>query len=117
MRRVLCVIAGGIAALSIEAFGIARTQTGPPSLIARFRTKAVRTPVSYRARRRLDAENRRFHMSAWVAVATQFDAGSMTYLVTARGGSALIQNRVLLPALETERGLLRGAATPSTSRT
>lgn len=72
----------------------------------------MRTPISYRARRRLQAENQRFKKSAWLEVITEFAAGRMTYTVTGRGGSELVQNRVLFPALEAERDLLREGRDP-----
>jgi len=89
-------------------------QPPPPtaSLIPRFQAKSVRTPISYRARRRLQAENQRFKKSAWLEVITEFAAGRMTYTVTGRGGSELVQNRVLFPALEAERDLLREGRDP-----
>ncbi len=82
------------------------------SLVSRFHNKLVRTPISYRAKRRLEADNRRFKRSGWLDVLTEFDAGRLTYTVTARGGSELIQNKVLIPALETERELLREGRDP-----
>jgi hypothetical protein len=95
---------------------IARDGTQPPRstapLIPRFQAKSVRTPISYRARRRLQAENQRFKKSAWLEVITEFADGKMKYTVTGRGGSELVQNRVLLPALEAERDLLREGRDP-----
>ena len=82
-----------------------RTPAGP--LVARFLQSKERPPTSYRARRRLQAENLRFKKSAWIEVITEFAGGQMNYTVTGRGGSELVQNRVLLPALDAERELLR----------
>lgn len=82
------------------------------SLVARFHARIVRTPTSYRARRRLQAENLRFRKSGWLEVVTEFAGGRMKYTVTGRGGSALVQNRVLVPALEAEQQLLREGRDP-----
>lgn len=89
----------------------ARAPWAADSLIARL-AKPVRTPQSYTARRKLAAENMRFKKAGWLEVLTEFEAGRMRYTVTDRGGSELIQNKVLLPALEAERELLREGREP-----
>lgn len=96
----------------LSALAPARAQPAATSLIARVQAKPVRTPQSYRARRKLEAENLRFHKSGWLHVLTEFAAGEMRYTVLGHGGSELIQNKVLIPALETERELLRGGRAP-----
>jgi hypothetical protein len=83
-----------------------------PSLVARLQAKVVRTPVSYRAKRRLEAANDRFSVAGWLEVVTDFDNGRMQYTVTGRGGSGLIQKRVLIAALDAERDLLREGRNP-----
>jgi hypothetical protein len=85
----------------------ARAQWPAESFVARFQAKPDQTPQSYRARRKLTAENLRYKKAGWLEVLTEFEAGRMRYTVTARGGSELIHKKVLLPALEAERELLR----------
>ena len=105
-RRVLILLA----LLGAHAPTVA--QPGADSLIARFQMKPVRTPTSYTAWRKLEAENLRFKKAGWIRVHTRFDAGRLLYTITERGGSELIQNRVLIPALEAERDLLREGRDP-----
>ena len=47
-------------ALTCAAAHVEQQPITEPSLIAKFQAKVVRTPTSYRARRRLQAENLRF---------------------------------------------------------
>lgn len=96
----------------LGAYAPTVAQPRAESLIARFQMKPVRTPRSYTAWRKLEAENLRFKKAGWIRVHTQFEAGRLQYTVTERGGSELIQNRVLVPALEAERELLREGRDP-----
>jgi hypothetical protein len=82
------------------------------SLVTRFHAKQLRMPSSYRALRHLEAENRAHNKAGWLDVMTEFASGTMTYTVTARGGSELIQNRVLLAALKAERDMLKTGRAP-----
>lgn len=84
----------------------AKTATGvDASIVARYLSRTVRTPASYRARRHLEAANPRFHLSAWLDAMTELRDGQFTYTEIAHGGSDLIYRRVLVAALEAERDL------------
>jgi hypothetical protein len=99
-RPVLCLVA-----LMTGAPWTAAAPEPEASLVTRFLNKAVSTPTSYRASRRLEARNPRFRISGWIEAVTELNDGRFSYSVTARGGSGFIQNRVLIPALEAEREL------------
>ncbi len=105
MHRVRSTASLIVIATAIVCAGAAQ----PPdeSIVARFQSKAVRTSVSYRAKRRLEAANPRFKLSAWLEAMTESHAGRFRYTVTRRGGSELILDRVLVAALEAERELRR----------
>jgi hypothetical protein len=104
MFRVAVVLLG-LVALAGSSSAVAQVDPAPESLMARFSAKPVRMPSSYVARRHLAAENTRFGKSGWIDVITEFQGGRLTYKVTGRGGSELVQNRVLLAALDGEREL------------
>jgi hypothetical protein len=68
----------------------------------------ISPPVtSYRARRRLEAENRRFGKRAWMEARTTVDATGFSFEVIAEGGSEYVRRKVLRPALEAERDAIR----------
>jgi hypothetical protein len=92
-------------ALAGGSVTLAQVDPASESPVARFTAKPVRMPASYRARRHLVAENARFGATGWIDVVTEFQDGRLTYKVTGRGGSELVQNRVLIAALEGERDL------------
>jgi hypothetical protein len=95
-----------VAVLAVELLAAAAQAPAGP-LLARFHSKTPRTPASYRGHRRLEASNLRFKLTGWLEASTTFDAGQMQYTITNRGGSELIQKRVLIAALEAERELVR----------
>jgi len=82
----------------------AGAQTDPAgALVDQFLTRVGVPLESYRALRRMIARNARFGKEAWVDVVTSFDPTTgFEYSVMASGGSAIVLNRVLLPALKNE---------------
>jgi hypothetical protein len=110
MSRIVVVVSALVLAGAALAAG--QVEASSESLVTRFSAKPLRMPVSYKARRHLKAENSRFNTSGWLDVVTELDAGRLTYTVVDRGGSELVQNTVLIPALEGERELFaEGTAT------
>lgn len=74
------------------------------SAIERFLVEIEKPPVSYHARRRLDASSDKLQESAWLEAITEFDpAAGLRYQVVAEGGSERIRRRVLKSVLEAER--------------
>jgi hypothetical protein len=72
--------------------------------IDRFIARSVPTLTSYRGTRRLMASTRGGKMQGFLLARTHFDAtDGFRYEVIESGGSQMIQKRVLVAALETER--------------
>jgi hypothetical protein len=107
----MAVVLVGVLLLAGASLESARTASSE-SLVTRFHAKPIRMPSSYRAQRHLEAENRAHNKAGWIDVVTEFASGTMTYTVTGRGGSELVQNRVLLAALNAERDMLKAGRTP-----
>lgn len=63
--------------------------------------------VSYRARRHLEAANRRFKKQAWLDCVTSLDEHGFSYEVTSSGGSPYVLRKVLVAALDAERDLIQ----------
>jgi hypothetical protein len=73
------------------------------ALVDRFLTRVDVPLESYRSSRRMTARNPRYRKEAWVEVEASLDAThGFTYSVVASGGSGMVLNRVLLPALKNE---------------
>jgi hypothetical protein len=104
-RIVLISLTSGLV-LAGAALASAREDAPRDSLVTRFISTPLRMPASYTARRRLQAENSRFNSTGWLDVVTELTGSRLTYRIAGRGGSELVQNRVLIPALEGERELL-----------
>jgi hypothetical protein len=87
----------------------AGAQTDPAgALVDQFLTRTDVSLESYRASRRMFARNPRFGKEAWVDVDTSLDrTAGFEYSVVASGGSTLVLNRVLLPALSNEAEMWR----------
>ncbi|MDQ3348809.1 MAG: hypothetical protein M3545_12675 [Acidobacteriota bacterium] len=70
-------------------------------------TAAVRADaplVSYRAVRKLNAENPRYKLTGWMEARTEFDQTTgLRFEITGEGGSGQIRNKVLRKVLEGER--------------
>jgi hypothetical protein len=83
---------------------------GPPDpLVARFLERQASQLTEYRAVRRLEAANARFGKSGWLEATTWLDPSrGFGFTITGEGGSGLIRNRVLRPALEAEAGAVTG---------
>lgn len=94
-----------LAALAVS--GVAQqpadTRQPDPNIVQRFVTRPDPPLTRYRAARRLEARNDRFHVTGWLEACTELspDAG-FQYRVLAEGGNTLIRKRVLRKALETE---------------
>src|SRR3954452_4868349 len=74
-------------------------QSPPASIVQRFLAKAEEPPVEYRALRRLEASNAKFHQSAWMVAWTEFDrVKGLTYQIVDEGGSGYIRSKVLRAA-------------------
>jgi hypothetical protein len=87
----------------------ASTPAAPPSAaeflaLERFLADVEKPPVSYKARRRLEASSAKLKESAWMEAVTEFDPDAgFSYSIVAQGGSERIQRRVLKAVLEAER--------------
>jgi hypothetical protein len=78
----------------------------PRTLVERFLAREVIPLKSYRAIRRLHAENRRFKMDGWLEAETTLSNNTLTWKVLSEGGSGPIRNRVLRKALDGEADLV-----------
>ena len=110
VRGSAVVIAFGcLIGLSVQGLAGAPTPAVPASpseylAIERFLAEIEKPPVSYQARRRLEASSSKLKESAWMEAVTEYDpAAGFTYSIVAQGGSERIQRRVLKAVLETER--------------
>ncbi len=66
--------------------------------------KADAPLVSYRAVRKLNAENPRYKLTGWMEARTEFDQTTgLRFEITGEGGSGHIRNKVLRKVLEGER--------------
>jgi hypothetical protein len=101
----IVIAAAGAASATLIAQTAAPPGITASSLVARYLSRSVQTPASYRARRHLEAANPRFHLSAWLDAITELRDGHFTYTEVAHGGSDLIYRRVLVAALDAERDL------------
>jgi len=80
--------------------------TSPSENVAveRFLAEIEKPPVTYQARRRLDAASANLKESAWLEAVTSYHPSTgLTYSIVAEGGSERIRRRVLKAVLETER--------------
>lgn len=96
-------------ALALALLLLPQAPVPPPAesqtLVQRYLARAVKTPRTYRATRRLEGANPRFKKSGWIEAVTELADGKFTFTVTSRGGSEMVQNRALIPVLEAERDL------------
>ena len=82
----------------------ARQEQSP--ILQRFLARLDPPAATYRALRRLEARNERFHASAWMDAWTEFDAvHGFRYDIVSEGGSSYIRSRVFRAALDGERKL------------
>jgi hypothetical protein len=106
MRQTVVVSALLAAALlqgiATRAAGQLNGKDHPPAL-TRFLTTVERGPNSYRALRRLEANNRRLSETAWMDVWTEADADGFRFEIVGAGGSGYVRDRVFMSALDTER--------------
>jgi len=117
----------GLAAFSLSALVVTAqasflmnqgaAQVAAPGRLATlsvFLATGPQLPIPYRARRRLEAVNRRFDKEASLEVTTEFDPDrGFSYAVLEEAGSSLVRNRVLRAALETEAKTIASGATQS----
>jgi hypothetical protein len=102
-RVLVCVLC-----VSFTASGAGSQIDSAGALVDQFLTRVDVPLESYRASRRMDARNGRFGKEAWVDVDTSLDPSTgFEYSVVASGGSPLVLNRVLLPALKNEAEMWR----------
>src|SRR5262245_43986743 len=88
------------------------------SVAARFIGAHVEPLRQFRARRHLEATNRRFNKHGWVDVRTELSPENhFSFEVLAEGGSSYIRKKVLLPILEGEREILSRGDTSHTALT
>jgi len=101
----VCLLAlSGVTALA------ASRQINQAEFLERFLAPEAKPLVSYRAIRHLSASTRGGRMSATIEAVTTLDAGSQFhYEITSQEGSALIQRKVLIAALEAEQRALGGS--------
>lgn len=72
--------------------------------VERFLAGIEKPPVTYQARRRLEASSAKLKESAWMEAVTEYDpATGLTYSIVAQGGSERIRRRVLDAVLEAEQ--------------
>jgi hypothetical protein len=83
----------------------------PPAsstVVERFLGRADEPPLSYKARRRLEAHNERLDLEGWMEVRTELvNPTTLLWSVVAEGGSASVRGKVLRKALEVETEGLR----------
>jgi hypothetical protein len=109
MHRLLRLTAGLAVACAVADIHAAdpqgpAQQNPPASIVQRFLAKAEEPPVEYRALRRLEASNAKFHQSAWMVAWTEFDrVNGLRYQIVDEGGSGYIRSKVLRAALEGEQ--------------
>jgi hypothetical protein len=103
--RLVVGVAVACAVVHVQAAGpIGPAFQSPPTIVQRFLAKAEEPPVEYRALRRLEASNVKFHQSAWMIAWTEFDrVNGMRYQIVDEGGSGYIRSKVLRAALEGEQ--------------
>ena len=78
------------------------------TVLERFLARKDEGPVTYRALRRLEAQNPKFGASAWMDVWTEADAQTgFRYQVAAEDGSGYIRRKVFLAALDGEQKMWR----------
>ena len=100
---------GCLMGLSVQGLSGAPTPAVPTSpsehlAVERFLADVERPPVSYKARRRLEASSAKLNESAWMEAVTEFDpVAGFTYSIVAQGGSERIRRRVLKAVLDAER--------------
>jgi hypothetical protein len=101
----VCLLAlSGATALAASSRQINQTE-----FLQRFLAPDSRPLVSYRAIRRLSASTRGGRMQATIEALTTLDAGSQFhYEIVSHEGSALIQRKVLIAALDAEQRALGG---------
>jgi hypothetical protein len=99
----MTLVVAGVVALALLASPSADTAT----VVERFLTREDTPLHSYRASRHMTARNPRFNKEGWADVRTAFGPDGFTYEVLASGGSSLVINRVLLPALKSEAEMWR----------
>jgi hypothetical protein len=74
-----------------------------PEAVHRFLTRPDEPPVSYRALRRIEADNPRFNMHGWIEAWTEVTPeGRFKYQIVRSGGSDYILAKVLRPLLANE---------------
>jgi hypothetical protein len=72
-------------------------------VVQRFLARADEPLTTYRALRRLEAQNDRFNKTGWVEVWTELTAdGRFKYEIVREGGSEYVRSKVLKPMLESE---------------
>jgi hypothetical protein len=88
-------------------------------VVQRFLERPDEPPASYRAVRRIEAQNVRFNLHGWIDAATELTPdGRFRYEIVRKGGSSYIIDKVLRPLLENEERLFatgdasRAAVTP-----
>ena len=88
-------------------------QSPPPTadVVTAFLSRRDPPLQSYRARRRLEAQNQRFSKEGWLEVITELTASGFTYQVVAEGGSDYVRRKVLRAALDAECDLAKTAPT------
>ena len=99
-----------VAAVQLGSANVPASQTaaGRGAFLDRFLAADEMPLVSYRAFRHLTASTRGGRMSASIDAWTALDpVHGFTYGITAREGSALIQRKVLIAALEAEQEAVR----------
>ncbi len=103
--RLAAGVAVACAVVDIHASGPEGPALQTPSpIVQRFLAKAEEPPVEYRALRRLEASNVKFHQTAWMVAWTQFDrVNGLSYQIVDEGGSGYIRSKVLRAALEGEQ--------------
>lgn len=104
--RLVIVAAAFGCAVTLHAMGPQDQHSANPTetTLERFLARADEPPVTYRALRHLEAQNLKFHLTAWMDVWTEFDhEKGLHYSVFAEGGSSYIRSRVFKAALDGEQ--------------
>jgi hypothetical protein len=101
---VLAAVAAATASAGATGSAAFSPATGPvPAVVQRFLDRREEPLTSYRALRRLQAQNVRYKKDGWIDAWTTLDAEKgFRYEIAAEGGSSYIRDKVLRKTLERE---------------
>jgi hypothetical protein len=107
-RSLLILLCSAVVHASLSGRAPAAQDAASADSVSRFLARRDAPVTAYRALRRLEARNERFHVDGWLEAMTELspEAG-FSYQVVREGGSGYIRNKVLRAALEGEKKMIR----------